>query len=760
MAGVFAKSPDTNTFWRHLYQQTNLIKEVPEDHFDHAQWFSPERQPDKMYCKWGSFIDDVDQFDAGFFNISPKEAALMDPQLRHLLQVLYHTAEDAGCLPAVKGSRTGIYVGVCFHDYAEEMVRTGKEIQAHDGTGNAATMLANRPSFFFNLKGPSLAVDTACSSSLYSVHLARKALQQGECKMAFAAGVNLLLTSSHYRYFCSLGLLSPTGRCHTFDKRADGYVPGEAVASVLLKPLSRAIADGDHIYGIIKGSAVTHGGYTPSITAPNVDGEVEVLTQAWKDGDISPETLDYLEAHGTGTQLGDPVEVNALKKAFKKFTQKESFCALGSAKAHIGHAEGGAGIAGLVKVLLSMKNKTIPAMPDFKEINPYIEIKGSPFYINPKPTKWNPQTDPRGNTLPRRAGISSFGFGGAYAHLVIEEYVAGERRPTEQVFNGDVLVPLSAKNADILKKYARSLHDGLEDGDRTFLINTAYTLQTGREAMNSRIAFVVKDMGELKEKLSRYLEGEDPIDDVWQGALQVGRNGFMALTMDEDIHAAIHNWLMKGKIRKLAELWVNGLDFDWNLLYGEAKPRKTPLPGYPFDAERYWLPIRTKRPTAPAETGLSTLVVRTNRTSITLDEPRPNDRVDAKTYISHWVRTKNPSAMVSEKPAGTGLVVFSSAGFGFEEIISSRSKRTITVKLGHQTKQLGHDAWEIDPDEEAAWEKGIIGAHSHISDLYFLGGLSDESGNRQSGYLTLRQAQKSTVISLFRCIKALIRLGL
>ena len=346
MAGVFAKSPDTDTFWRHLYQQTNLIKEVPEDHFDHAQWFSPERQPNKMYCKWGSFIDDVDQFDAGFFNISPKEAASMDPQLRHLLQVLYHTAEDAGYLPAIKGSRTGIYVGVCCHDYSEEMARTDKIIQAHDGTGNAATMLANRPSFFFNLKGPSLAVDTACSSSLYSVHLARKALEQGECEMAFAAGANLLLTSSHYRYFCSLGLLSPTGRCHTFDRRADGYVPGEAVASVLLKPLSRAVADGDHVYGIIKGSAVTHGGYTPSITAPNVDGEVEVLIQAWKDGDISPEMLDYLEAHGTGTQLGDPVEVNALKKAFKRFTQKENFCALGSAKAHIGHAEGGAGITG------------------------------------------------------------------------------------------------------------------------------------------------------------------------------------------------------------------------------------------------------------------------------------------------------------------------------------------------------------------------------------------------------------------------------
>ena len=205
----------------------------------------PEPQDDKLYCKWGSFIDDVGIFDASFFNISPKEAELMDPQLRYLLQTLYHTAEDAGLANSIRGSNTGVYVGACFHDYADEMAQLGKQVEAHDGTGNALTMLANRPSFYFNLTGPSLSVDTACSSSLFALHLACKALQRGECDMAFAAGVNLLLSSWHYRYFCSINALSPTGRCHTFDARADGYVPGEGIASVLLKPLSKAQRDND-----------------------------------------------------------------------------------------------------------------------------------------------------------------------------------------------------------------------------------------------------------------------------------------------------------------------------------------------------------------------------------------------------------------------------------------------------------------------------------------------------------------------------------
>ncbi|MCP4150207.1 MAG: polyketide synthase, partial [bacterium] len=279
----------------------------------------------------------------------------------------------------------------------------------------------------------------------------------------------------HYRYFCAIGALSPTGRCHTFDHRADGYVPGEAIASVLLKPLSRAIEDNDHIHGVIKGSAISHGGYTPSITAPGVDGEVKVLIDAWKDAGIAPDTLSYIEAHGTGTKLGDPVEINALKKAFKSYTEKNRFCAVGSAKAHIGHAEGAAGIVGVVKTLLSLRHKTIPAMPKYEKTNPYIQLENSPFYINTQPEKWETLYDENKEALPRRAGVSSFGFGGAYAHVVVEEYDGRYQRTggREQgnTLNEPNIFVLSAKNEERLKAYAGKIAEflGKEESSKSII---------------------------------------------------------------------------------------------------------------------------------------------------------------------------------------------------------------------------------------------------------------------------------------------------
>ncbi len=458
MAGIFAGSSDLNTFWENLRQKKDLISEIPLDHFDYRPWFDPDPQtPDTLYCKWGSFIDGVDTFDAGFFNISPREAEVMDPQLRLLLQILYTTAEDAGYPSRIRGTKTGIYVGVCCHDYQQEMYRRGKQVTPHDGTGNAAAMIANRPSFYFNVTGPSIAVDTACSSSLVALHLACKALQNNECVMAFAAGTNLLLSSWHYRYFCRLGALTHTGRCHTFDKLADGYIPGEGVGALLLKPLHQALTDGDQIHAVIKGSAINHGGYTPSVTAPSVQLESQVILDAWQDAGIDPRTLGYIEAHGTGTTLGDPVEINGLKRAFQRHDVKNTRCAVGSAKAHIGHTEGAAGIAGVLKVILSMKHQAIPAMPMFEELNPYIQLNDSPLYINQEVETWQKK-----NGVPRRAGVSSFGFGGAYAHVVLEEYEdLREMNDTLSIHEPQIIM-FSAGNEERLKEYAQNIVHFLE----------------------------------------------------------------------------------------------------------------------------------------------------------------------------------------------------------------------------------------------------------------------------------------------------------
>lgn len=426
MAGIFPDSIDTEEFWHHLVNKSDLIRDIPLDHFDYRPWYGSESSAEGlMYCSKGSFIKGVDTFDSEFFSVSPREAELMDPQLRKLLQVTYWTAESAGCIGRLKGSRTGVYVGVCFHDYQMEMMWSRKDVEVYDGIGNSATMLSNRPSFFFDLKGPSMTIDTACSSSLVALHVACQALKNGECDQAFVAGTNLLLSPTHYRYFSRLGALSHSGRSHTFDERADGYVPGEGVAAIMVKRLSDAQRDHDNIIGVVKGSSVMHGGYSSTITAPNVRGEVDTIKSAWESSGIDPATIGYIEAHGTGTKLGDPIEIQAVQKAFAESGVEASKCLIGSAKAHIGHLEGAAGIAGIIKVLLSMQYGLIPAMPKFEKLNSFINLNENLLAINSEPVEWHSVA----GEGPYRAGVNSFGYGGTFAHVVLENYSASSEAP-------------------------------------------------------------------------------------------------------------------------------------------------------------------------------------------------------------------------------------------------------------------------------------------------------------------------------------------
>lgn len=587
MNGLFPGASNLGQFWQNLRDKKDVITEIPPDHWDYHPWYdqSPEAK-DKTYCKWGGFINDVAKFDAGFFNISPREAEWMDPQLRLLLQSIYATAEDAGCINQLRGTDTGVFVGVCSHDYADKMAELNLPVDPYMGTGNAQTVIANRISFLFDLTGPSIAVDTACSSSLFALHYACHALRNRECGMAFVAGANLLLSSWHYRYFASLGALSPTGRCHTFDAAADGYVPGECIAGILLKPLRQAQTDGDHIYAVVKGSAALHGGYTPSFTAPSVDGEENVIVKAWQDAGINPETISYIEAHGTGTKLGDPIEINSMKKAFQRFTQRQQFCAIGSVKANIGHTEGAAGIAGILKVILQMKHRQIPTLPRFDTLNSYIQLDQSALYLNRETEEWKKPADG-----PRRAGISSFGMAGTYAHIVLEEYADPQQPPIAITPQNPAIIVLSARSRDQLKAQARQLLSALQAqqySDRD-LADMAYTLQLGREAMEERLGLLAGSSAELSEKLNRYLEDQEDMEDVYQGQVKNHHETLAVFAADEDMPELIDTWLSKGKYAKLLALWVKGLSFDWSKLYGEPKPRRISLPTYPFGGERYWL---------------------------------------------------------------------------------------------------------------------------------------------------------------------------
>jgi polyketide synthase PksN len=589
MHGLFAGAANLEQFWEALLQNNDLITEVPPDHWDFEPWYDPDPETaDKTYCKWGSFIDDVAGFDAAFFNISPREAEWMDPQLRLLLQSVYSAAEDAGYINEVRGSNTGLYVGVCFHDYMDRIMESGLPVDPYIETGNAQTVIANRVSFLLNLTGPSLAIDTACSSSLFALHLACQALRNQECGMALVGGVNLLLSSYHYRYFSSIGALSPTGRCHSFDAAADGYVPGEGVASVLLKPLAQAQKDGDHIYAVIKGSAALHGGYTPSLTAPSVNGEENVILKAWENAGIHPETLSYVEAHGTGTKLGDPIEITSLQRAFRKFTAKSRFCAVGSIKANIGHTEGAAGIAGLLKVILQMKYGAIPVISQFKHLNPNIDLQDSAVYINREIVAWPGETG-----KPRRAGVSSFGFSGSYAHVVIEDYLPDGDGPAGKAACGNpAIIVLSAKSETQLRERAGQLAKALRERQLTdaHLDEIAYTLQMGREAMNVRLGVAVTSVSELLEKLGGYLDDRDSVSGLYRGQVDRANGPVSVLNTDEDLERLIDSWIVKRKYDKLLELWVKGLGIDWKKLYGERRFSRISLPVYPFAKERYWLP--------------------------------------------------------------------------------------------------------------------------------------------------------------------------
>ncbi|WP_346836346.1 SDR family NAD(P)-dependent oxidoreductase [Ralstonia solanacearum] len=605
MQGRFGEAGDLDQFWRNIWQGRELIKEVPADHWDVAPWFDADPEAhDRTYSKWGSFIDGVDRFDADFFNMSRREAQWMDPQVRLLLQSAYASAEHAGVIKRLRGSRTGVFIGSCFNEYLDKITELGLPMDPYIATGSG-TIAANRISFWFDFKGPSLMFNTACSSSLVALHAACVALRNGECEMAFVGGSNLLLSSWHYRYFSAIRALSPTGRCHTFDARADGYVPGECVATLLLKPLSKALADGDPIHGVIKGSAALHGGYTPSLTAPSVAGEENVIVHAWQDAGIDPRSLSYIEAHGTGTRLGDPIEVNALKRAFARYTGDRGFCHIGSVKANLGHAEGAAGIAGVLKVLQQMKHGKLPALGHFEQQNPHISLEDSPLVIDTEGIDWPDQG------APRRAGVSSFGFSGTNAHVVLEAY---RERRTFATHRGErVLVPLSARNAQGLRAQAVRLLEHLAQ-HAPDLAALAYTLQTGREAMATRALFMVDSPAQLQQQLQAWI-GSEPGTDF----------GAASMTAEAALAA--------GDTGQLAALWLAGAEegdaFDWMRLYGEGPhPARIDLPTYAFGGERYWLdapaPAVGHSATAVAETAVAAYSEQWQE----VDEPAPGPRME------------------------------------------------------------------------------------------------------------------------------------
>ncbi len=587
MSGVMPRCKDLEEFWNHLKNGDDLVTEIPADRWDWRDFYGdPLKEPDRTDIIWGGFMNSVDHFDPSFFSISPLEAELMDPQHRIFLETVWKCIEDAGYKPSdLSGTRTGIFAGISSDEY-NDLLHTSGIAEVYTSTGTAYSVLTNRISYLLNLHGPSEPVDTACSSSLVALHRAVMSIHAGECDMAIAGGVNAILTPRYYIAFSKVGVLSHQGKCRTFDKGADGYVRSEGAGAVLLKPLAKALADRDHIYGIIRGTAVNHGGHVSSLTVPNPNAQAEVIVSAYQKAGIAPDSISYIEAHGTGTPLGDPVEINGLKKAFKRLYEQsgKSFsgtrhCGIGSVKTNAGHLEAAAGIAGLIKVLLSMKHRTLPANIHFQEINPQIQLEDSPFYIVTQTIPWSPLEQ----DIPLRAGISSFGYGGANAHVVVEE-VRGEGSEVRGEA-GPYLIPLSAKSGERLRAYAGEIAEFLEKrkSENISLRDMAYTLQAGREPMEERLALIVSEPEELREKLLRYAQGESGINHLYQGSVKRGNKS-------SEKEAAIARFVADKAFDRIAQQWVSGSAIDWTNLYPSGLPRRISLPTYPFAEERYWIP--------------------------------------------------------------------------------------------------------------------------------------------------------------------------
>lgn len=594
MSGRYPMSENLDAFWQNLAMGKDCIREIPQSRWDMKQYNN------RIYCRWMGMLDDVDCFDPLFFKISPAETGEIDPQQRLFLEESYRALEDAGYSAArLSGKKCGVYLGIMNNEYALLSFRAG---HVSSVTSQSFAIAAARISYLLNLHGPAIPIDTACSSSLVAAHLACQALQAGETEMALVGGVTLYLMPESYMGMCSAGMLSHEGRCFTFDKRADGFVPGEGVGVIVLKRLSDAERDGDRIYATIIGSGINQDGHTNGITAPNAASQENLEREIYSKYKIDPKSIGYIETHGTGTILGDPIEIEALQRAFGSLTETESWCALGAVKANIGHTSAAAGIAGIHKVLLSLKNNAIPPAINFNTLNSHLKLEGSPFYINMELKKWERD----GHDRPRRAAVSSFGFSGTNAHMVLEEYIPkGERRDIARVVecNRPTLVVLSARTVERLNEYAGNLLKFVEEKQKDaenplILPDLAYTLQVGREAMACRLAVIADSVDVLKAKLDEHLgktrnEIGVQIDDVYVGRVKKNKDTFAVFDADEDMQKTIDAWVEKGKYEKLLELWVKGLRFDWETLYNavptEARPRRISAPTYPFAKTRYWL---------------------------------------------------------------------------------------------------------------------------------------------------------------------------
>lgn len=561
MAGRFPGAPDLDRFWHNIKNGMESISFFTDDELikDGADL---DTLIDNNYVKASPVIDNIELFDASFFGYNPREAEIMDPQQRIFQELAWHVLENAGYAPGKFEGLVGVYASVAWNTYLLSNLCTNPELFKHNMafnvfTSNDKDFLPTRISYKLNLKGPSMIIQTSCSSSLVAVHMAVLSLLNYECDMALAGGVTVKVPHKSGYYYQEGSLASPDGHCRTFDADARGTVFGSGAGIVVLKRAVEAFEDGDSIHAIIKGSAINNdGSLKASYTAPGVDGQAEVIAAAQAVASVSPETIRYIETHGTATNIGDPIEVSALTRVFEETTDKKSFCALGSVKSNIGHLDAASGIAGLIKTVMALEHGIVPPSPNFRRPNPEIEFENTPFYISRTPEKWE------SDGIPRRAGVSSFGVGGTNAHVILEEAppVVLEKY-TDKESNEWKLLVLSAKTRTALDAMAANLSHYLKNNPGICLADVAYTLQMGREVFDNRRVFMCRNIDEAVIMLEN-------------------NNDIMTLS-EQDADPVLTD---------IGKKWVLRAEIDWKVLHPKERICcRIPLPVYPFERRRYWI---------------------------------------------------------------------------------------------------------------------------------------------------------------------------
>ena len=626
VSGRYPQAQDLEQFWENLKAGKDCITEIPKQRWDHDLYFDAQKgKSGKTYSKWGGFIEGIDQFDPLFFNISPRDAAFMDPHERLFLETTWNLLEGAGYtrekLQSAYRGEVGVYVGSMYHQY-------GSSFSGHSA-------IANRVSYFFGLEGPSLSIDTMCSSTLIALHTACEDLQSGACQLAIAGGVNLSVHPHKYVYLSQAQLIGSDATARSFGA-GDGYQPSEAAGAVLLKPLARAIEANDRILGVIKGSAVNHSGRVNGYGVPSAAAQQRLISRTLAKARVRPRDIGYIEAAATGSPVGDSLEFVALSKIFTRDELGDhAACVIGSVKGALGHAEAASGMQQLTKVLLQLQHRQIVPTVMSGPVNSDIHFDATPLTLQRELSAWNEARSDAGgdsSTVPRRALINSFGAGGSNACVVIEEYLGP--RPVPTIDPSPQIIVLSARTPLALLEVQRRLLAFLRAEPTTSLSDLAYTLQVGREHMSARVAFVVSHLDELarglRNSLDSSLDTEADAGVPTFAAEEGGNPAIRDLTAGDTGDQVVELLAAHGSLERIAALWAHGARIDWTLLRRLTVPHLVALPTYPFQKRSYWW-------SDGAELRIATSHVADAQRAVVLPPPDPAAAASAESRVSQLI---------------------------------------------------------------------------------------------------------------------------